>query len=867
MATLLLAACGGGGSGSQNTPPVANAGPDQNAAVNTTVTLDGSGSSDSDGTIAQYLWTQIVNPGDPTVTLSDSSAVSPTFTAPSVQNQVSLVFELQVTDNDGATDTDQVTITVTNTAPTADAGADQTVDSSDPVTLDGSASTDSDGSITQYTWRQVISAGDPVVTINNANTATATFTAPVVNTQRGLVFELEVTDDGGATDTDQVTVTVNAAAPLLSDDFNDGDSNGWANVDDSGETSTWIVVNGVLEQQARVEAKPGAFDKSYHKGTFMYYTAGNAWQDYIFDVDVTYLDPVEYPLAEDIGIMFRYQDANNYYRFSMNSRYGFSRLEKKVGGTFTTLAVNARGYPAIGQTLHIKIVTKGNAHLVYLDGEPLFAAEDSGIASGTVALYTQEHANFDNVVVNPVGDEPRVILAAPTAFSIDTDTTLDALAIALNVPAGGGVDFVLDGVTTQSDTNPPFTATFNTSAGDHVIETVLKASDGTAVSTDTNTTIGAGGDAYLAIGDSLILGEQDNFAGDNVSQSQRVLGFQGIEAPLTDAFDSKTISIVLNEGLGGHTSGEVAQAIDSILERQPNANQALILLGTNDSAPFGGGPVSRADFTTNMQAMITALQGKGITPYVAKIPPAWRDTGGSAISNDPWNLARNVIIRDYNDAIENDLTGINPGPDLFSAFLENGGINLISLFSDSYLHFNALGMNYKAALFHNAVYPANPIPLPFILKNLQPSTSAPWLKQNLLEEGDYYYMRRSGTNAEQGTPDPTKKLASIPAYMKSGVWVMTAEEDDSDTSANYASFEVDRAVTVYVAYAQGATLPTWLSTWQATGDQVTVSGDPDTTTFDVYQKGFNANDTVTLGGNNEGPGDAPSNYLVSVVPN
>lgn len=93
-----------------------------------------------------------------------------------------------------------------NAAPSADAGSDQAVHSRDTVYLDGRGSSDPDGQIVAFQWTQVSGTN---VSIKNADSALAAFRAPRV--RRGsitLVFQLQVTDDQGATDTDQVTVTV-----------------------------------------------------------------------------------------------------------------------------------------------------------------------------------------------------------------------------------------------------------------------------------------------------------------------------------------------------------------------------------------------------------------------------------------------------------------------------------------------------------------------------------------------------------------------------------------------------------------------------------------------------------------------------------
>ena len=95
-----------------NLPPVADAGPDQTVNEGQLVYLDGSGSYDPDPDPLTYLWQQAAS--DPIqVTLSDPTAVNPSFTAPTGLSQnMPLTFDLVV--NDGQVDSavDSVVITV-----------------------------------------------------------------------------------------------------------------------------------------------------------------------------------------------------------------------------------------------------------------------------------------------------------------------------------------------------------------------------------------------------------------------------------------------------------------------------------------------------------------------------------------------------------------------------------------------------------------------------------------------------------------------------------------------------------------------------------------------------------------------------------
>ncbi|MDD4307868.1 MAG: PKD domain-containing protein, partial [Thermoplasmata archaeon] len=122
--------------------PIADAGLNQTVNEDTTVTFDGSGSSDAAG-IANYTWT--FNDGA-AVTLY---GVSPThiFAQPGIYTVT-----LTVADPTGNTATDTMTVTVLDiTAPVPVAGAPQTVPQGTLVTLSASGSSDNVG-IVSYVW-------------------------------------------------------------------------------------------------------------------------------------------------------------------------------------------------------------------------------------------------------------------------------------------------------------------------------------------------------------------------------------------------------------------------------------------------------------------------------------------------------------------------------------------------------------------------------------------------------------------------------------------------------------------------------------------------------------------------------------------
>jgi uncharacterized protein YkwD len=188
-----------------NQAPTADAGVDRVAQGGDIVTITGGG-SDPDGSITGWSWSRIAGLA---VSLGGSNSQQVSFTAPNTDGTVTL--RLTVTDNDGATDSDDVVVTVEaipepNQSPTADAGADFAVDQGSPVSITGDGN-DPDGSITGWSWSQ---QSGPTVTLSGANSQQVGFTAP--DTAGDIWLRLTVTDNEGATGFDDVVVTVNEPA-------------------------------------------------------------------------------------------------------------------------------------------------------------------------------------------------------------------------------------------------------------------------------------------------------------------------------------------------------------------------------------------------------------------------------------------------------------------------------------------------------------------------------------------------------------------------------------------------------------------------------------------------------------------------------
>lgn len=184
-------------------PPTASLSASPNPAPSlTSVSFDGSRSGDLDGTITRYQWDL---DGDGTLE-TDTGSISSTSRVYTRPGQVRVT--LRVTDNDGMTDDEALTVTVENRAPAAaiafspDPGVRD-----EPVTADGSGSRDPDGTLVRHQWDL---DGDGTLETDTGSAPSVARTYPFVGTVR---VRLRVTDDSGATADATRVLTVNPPPP------------------------------------------------------------------------------------------------------------------------------------------------------------------------------------------------------------------------------------------------------------------------------------------------------------------------------------------------------------------------------------------------------------------------------------------------------------------------------------------------------------------------------------------------------------------------------------------------------------------------------------------------------------------------------
>ncbi len=185
-----------------NHPPVVEAGQNRTAFSGKTAVLSGD-ATDPDGDPLTYNWTCTMG------NLSNSNTLAPTFMAPSVSVDTTVVCTLTATDNKGLSNSDDVYVTVSkseqeNHNPEVDAGSDKTVASGSTTKLTPTVS-DPDGDPLTYNWScsggsvSSSTAMSPNFYASGSNGTTASCT-------------ITVSDGRGGYGTDSLNITIGSSS-------------------------------------------------------------------------------------------------------------------------------------------------------------------------------------------------------------------------------------------------------------------------------------------------------------------------------------------------------------------------------------------------------------------------------------------------------------------------------------------------------------------------------------------------------------------------------------------------------------------------------------------------------------------------------
>jgi PKD repeat protein len=182
------------GAGGGNQSPTAQAGGPYSGTAGAAVSFSSVGSSDPDGTITGYAWTFGDGGTSALASPSHSYASAGSYTA-----------TLTVTDNQGATASDQASVTVIgaggNLPPVAQAGGPYSGQAGVAISFTSAGSSDPDGNIASYRWD-----------FGDGGTSTLASPAHTYTSAGSFTASLTVTDNLGATGSAQAGVTVTPAS-------------------------------------------------------------------------------------------------------------------------------------------------------------------------------------------------------------------------------------------------------------------------------------------------------------------------------------------------------------------------------------------------------------------------------------------------------------------------------------------------------------------------------------------------------------------------------------------------------------------------------------------------------------------------------
>ena len=172
------------------------------------------------------------------------------------------------------------------------------------------------------------------------------------------------------------------------DTFDSNDLTGWEVIDEvDGEESNWFVEKGYLIQDTD-------FGKTKTLNGTDIIKSDKEFKDCVLRANMACTDD------DFIGVLFRYNDVNNYYRFLLSSQRKIVGVDKKVNGEFITLATyTEKEWPYV--KFSVTVFMEGNNIKVYLNDELFFDIKDKSFARGKVGFTSISNLGsfFDDISI------------------------------------------------------------------------------------------------------------------------------------------------------------------------------------------------------------------------------------------------------------------------------------------------------------------------------------------------------------------------------------------------------------------------------------------------------------------------------------
>ena len=550
---------------------------------------------------------------------------------------------------------------------------------------------------------------------NNGAALTVSFTPRSVTWVKFTVNSVSATTQNVGLAEIQIFASPSDQTILYQENFNSVSATGWSVVDSSAAThapSIWSVVNGQYQESSgtRYSDDVGIFGQTADgyelTATYSRYDGGSYGpMDLRLQVRSTDIGVV--------GVLFGYQNNNNYYRLALSKRAGYRRLEKKVNGVFTPLAESTQSF-TVGQWISLRVVMGNGVIVIFMDGKQVLAATDTSFSAGKIALWDSRNGpcQFDDITVLTLPAQPVIGLTAPAEYAVGGGTLNVEAELTDDTTNVGGVEFVLDegagGAQTQTDPSYPYTAQFNfAAAGTHEVRAY--ALDGSSQrisgvgSVDVNPGIGVNGYYLVGFGDSITDGVLDDVATDDISLDGRNTsgGYEPVLNNLLTAYYSKPVTVV-DEGYPENTTPQGWAKIATSLNRTQGSQTYLVMFGTNDALQslaeppgldcYPGQSCYIGSYKEAMQGIIDAVISTSQDAYLAKVPPI---IGNSTL---------NTVIQQFNRVLDqlvtdNAWTGlVYAGPDFYTYFTNNPG-----KMGPDHIHPNGAGYAAMGQLWRNSL--------------------------------------------------------------------------------------------------------------------------------------------------------------------